>query len=381
MEEKLSLIKLSKKSWHFKLNKYIYGSRLINGNMRNLCPYFWMLMLALILAPIWGIFDLLLFRPFNWVVDMAERNLEENSRKWTQSLSPEEITNVFTDPYGGFNRYGFVSIPKTIRRMSYEQRTKLLKEWAQKHLNIDVTTDEGQTKWVEYVRSTEERRAIAEARAIERQKEQDRIEYERLEKKRAKEQAIRNKFNSIAQPFNWFFRKIREAFTFDTTGKIVRASKRVIGAIITSGLVIGLYFVVQYIVFVVMLIADVWDTSDVLNGMLWTGIALAGVAVFVGLVFLIKYFVEQYKEGKKRYVLIDAAIWIGTYLIYYPVKILVYYPLYFVIWSFICKTIGVAIIWNSLVSFWKGLMSVTGIFGEYFGRSKGDYCPGIDWEE
>jgi len=31
------------------------------------------------------------------------------------------------------------------------------------------------------------------------------------------------------------------------------------------------------------------------------------------------------------------------------------------------------------VKFIKGLVSSTGVFGEYFGASYSDYCPGIEW--
>jgi len=38
------------------------------------------------------------------------------------------------------------------------------------------------------------------------------------------------------------------------------------------------------------------------------------------------------------------------------------------------------LIWKGLCALGRGLANSTGVFGEYFGASYSDYCPGIEWE-
>ena len=51
---------------------------------------------------------------------------------------------------------------------------------------------------------------------------------------------------------------------------------------------------------------------------------------------------------------------------------------YTVLFKFILKPIGI-FIGKLFVGIVKGIGSSSGIFGEYFGASYSDYCPGIEW--
>ena len=74
--------------------------------------------------------------------------------------------------------------------------------------------------------------------------------------------------------------------------------------------------------------------------------------------------------------------WFRPFTFLYSVgKYLVFYPLYFIFVSFLWKLVIVNIIWGIIQGFGTTLIQSTGIFGEYFSKTKGDYCPGIEWED
>jgi hypothetical protein len=81
------------------------------------------------------------------------------------------------------------------------------------------------------------------------------------------------------------------------------------------------------------------------------------------------------------------------YLIWYPVKYIaivlaygavyiLWVPVKFFFYTFLWNIVIVNVamfIYKILSSFVKGLANSTGVFGEYFGASYSDYCPGIEW--
>ncbi len=55
MSDEKAAVKLSTRSWHYKLVKFILGSAAPTPtNMHNLCPYFWLLVFSILITPIWG---------------------------------------------------------------------------------------------------------------------------------------------------------------------------------------------------------------------------------------------------------------------------------------------------------------------------------------
>jgi hypothetical protein len=110
------------------------------------------------------------------------------------------------------------------------------------------------------------------------------------------------------------------------------------------------------------------------------------IGVFVG--SWLQKIVNKYKSGKKIWY-IEPLI----YLFWYPAKyifLFIMYALLYVIWipikyifyKFLWNTVLVnlgILIWKGLCAFGRGLVNSTGVFGEYFGASYSDYCPGIEW--
>jgi len=385
MEEKLSLIKLSTKSWHFKLNQYVYGSKIINTNIKNLCLYFWMLVLAIIIVPFVATIKILFLKPIIFIINKNNENFEKNVYKWINNLTPAQFADVFI--FHGYdinlnefnltinNHPNLTKItPKKFIFLCYN-KYEIFEKWINDHLKINIYTYEG----------IEEFNNSYQNFIYEREKSINKIynvEYEKIslkekkrEKRKEKEEEI---INILTKPFNWFFETIKKAFTFNTTTKIVKTSKHIIGAIITIGITILFFYLVQYIVYLIMIIASLNILDELLKFLL--AILFVSALLLVAIYFIVCG-IDNYKYNNKHYLIIDSIIWIATYLVYQPAKILIYYPLYFIIVILVWKTICISIIWNSLKSFWNGIISVSGIFGEYFGRSKGDYCPGIEWED
>lgn len=50
------------------------------------------------------------------------------------------------------------------------------------------------------------------------------------------------------------------------------------------------------------------------------------------------------------------------------------------IWKIILVNLGL-FIWKVLSALGHGIINSTGVFGEYFGASYSDYCPGIEWAD
>jgi len=153
MEEKLSLIKLSTKSWHFKLNQYVYGSKIINTNIKNLCPYFWMLLLAIIIVPFVATIKILFLKPIIFIINKNNENFEKNVYKWINNLTPAQFADVFI--FHGYdinlnefnltinNHPNLTKItPKKFIFLCYN-KYEIFEKWINDHLKINIYTYEG----------------------------------------------------------------------------------------------------------------------------------------------------------------------------------------------------------------------------------------------
>ena len=95
MSEKAN-VKLSTRSWHYKLIKFILGSIAPTpGNMHNLCPYFWLMIFSIIVfpivAPIRALW-LLLSAMMNAMDKlMYESYILPNANRWEDKLSEMDV--------------------------------------------------------------------------------------------------------------------------------------------------------------------------------------------------------------------------------------------------------------------------------------------------
>jgi hypothetical protein len=382
MEEKAKLIKLSANSWHYKLIKFWFGKAVKEPkNIKNLCPYFWMMMGALLITPLAGPFYLI-YSGVRFVLRMIaklfNKFLDSKINKWINSISDVEAWDLFF--YAGYDtklieRPGFVA-----GKRDYD----LLKIWAAKK-GIDVNDKKFESKIEKYFEKIKAERAL---RIAERQKidsEESNIRWKKSEAKRNRDLKIKETLDSVFQSILEPFRKIGKSISKPKVnmGSVIKIAKRVTGFIITAILMFLMFFVVQGITWVIMAISSVWNTGSVVSALLfllkWGGIIVLLLGVIIGIAYLISIAKIQYTKGKiswwyAPFIYIGLGVW-------YLVKYMILYPGYFIFVSCIWKFFAVGVIWGILKGLGKGFLKFTGIFGEYFSGSYGDYCPGISWEE
>jgi len=164
--------------------------------------------------------------------------------------------------------------------------------------------------------------------------------------------------------------KIRKAVT--SWKNIIKWTKRFVGLLITGALLWVTYYVVNLIGRGVLWCIDNWNGENVLFRLTIVGI----IAAFIGVFFALRaWALYMGKHGTKLWYV--KAIYLFFYwVVFMPLKIILYHFLWQLIltnlWWLIEK--GAKIIWGTLLGF-------LGIFGEYFGASYTDYCPGVIWEE
>jgi len=351
LNEKAS-VKLSKRSWHYRLLKFVWGEDVREFN--NLCPYYWLMVfnmfVVIFVAPIKG---------FVWIIDkFVDAILIPNAKSWAKNMSDMELTSLYdweekdvSKPFG----YRFLG------------RGRAMGIWAEKN-GIDLNTQEGQDKLYDII--VKNREEISDERM--KQKEERRI----LKAKRlARTSKISEGFDDSMDSIGAFLSNIFSKITIDFSG-IIRWTKRIVGLIITIIGTIGFFYIASWLVKgILWLVANwVWITF------FWVIGIITAVVLFVLLIMGIKAWAEwindKYNYGNK--------IWyveILKWVVFYPIYYLVFWPVYIIFWIVICKFIFVTLIWGGLKLLWKAIMGFLGIFGEYFGASYTDYCPGIDWED
>lgn len=378
MDNKLNLIKLSTKAWHFKLNRYIFGHKMINTSMNNLCPYFWLLVAAMFLVTIVGPIDYLIIKPINWLIKKIsvrfKKMKERRIHNWLMNLPLEAATCIW-DSNGDMTNIGRYYLPNYILNSKYDHRSFFIyltdvlnlnySKWKEIHDEYDEDTNQYVMKYYEEINKVYNTKA-------------------RVKETRSKtNESIDKFFNGILTSIENFFSRIKKGFTFNNTAKIIKITKRFIGGIITGGLLFVLFFVVNGISRAILWCIENWNGPIFREVMTNILIILAIIIVLALIVFLIQAIVDWLKTAYKsnsNNIIFNIVYFIFVKIIYGFIYYILWISIKFIIQGFLWKILCIGIIWNSLKSFWDGLMSVSGIFGEYFGRSKGDYCPGIEWE-
>ena len=331
--EKQTLIKLSTRAWHYKFMAWALGSLSpTSSNMFNLCPYFWLLIFSLIASPL--IVIVKFFKVLFVAIDsfIERKFMIPNAQGWYENLTKEDVTKMWYWNYS----YGYSS--KYLNRLD-KTYDELLKEFYEKDTGkkLDSTDSSEFRNW---------------ANAI--QQELRRIKALKKPKTKLSDKLV----NFLSSKLD----NIKEYIS--VWSAIIKWTKRFTGLVIT---VIGLfltYFIVTFITKgTIWLIAN-WDWTIVLYIVL-------GLLVVVLFVVIIGSCVEWIEYMKRK----------GTKLWY--VKVLYYLiaiPIISVFYHFFWRFIVIQIIYGALKAFWRGFVSFLGIFGEYFGTSYTDYCPGIEWE-
>ena len=368
MTQEKASVKLSTKKWHYKLVKFILGGLAPTPqNMHNLCPYFWLLVASLLVTPVYGPLKLLAIG-FAKILDATANMMDKfliipAADSWEEKLSDldvwqilswdYEIKKVFRSVYGDDHRY------MNKERFSYDWYRKTYKK------KVFVNEVEGQTygkytkgfeTWFETCRDEAER-ITEEARAAKKALQ---------EKKEAYETRMRNfRYNADS-----FFDNIKDRVS--SWKSIIKWTKRVVGLIVTGAFLVATYFIVNFASRGVLWLVENWDWHVFLIAM----IVLAAFGALVGLVALLQAFFKYMEAKGAMNLWYIKVLYYLTMIVWWPCKIIFYRFL----WQLVCVN-GWFLIKRAARMVWGSFLGFFGIFGEYFGASYTDYCPGIEWDE
>ena len=399
--ESPKLMKVSMKSWHYRLMKYVLGQYVPTPQtMQNGCPYFWLLIFSMLVVPFKyagnGLvsfflgFPYLFWKAVEWLAYITLRAIPE-----------EKAYGI--DYYG--NQYrGTYDVPIFASVYFKNSRKSFIDTYIRVKYGIDKEIDP--IKYQEKVdalmllrKTYEDNRALVNS--IRREKQ--RVELEKsleIDRIRNKKRKLRQKRNELFwRPVNEILAKIKKSIsntlTFDyRRSPIIKRTKQFIG------LIISLIVLVAVSMAVIMLTTTTIAIIDGIGYLFanYAGIIFTGLAIILLAIILtaIGYFVYNWVQGLVGKYEVGKKIWYVEgvlYAIWYPVQYLakflfyaIYYvfykPLYFIL--FIILYNGIIInsgmfIWNIMKALGAIIMGSLGIFGEYFGASKKDYCPGLEW--
>jgi len=393
--DKPKLMRVSRKSWHYRLMKYILkGNTPTPRDMQNGCPYFWLLIFSMLVLPFKLLFVagksviLLVPKMLFWV-------LKQMVNSWITSLDDETAYDMY---WGG----GEAKMPKTAKIFFDNSDdsffdfflSKKYKDLNKQDPNYEEKRKEIQDKWRTWRDDLDEKRSVQHEETRKRNAERDALKREHDKKRREAQE----RWDAKMQPFKiwrketatWF----RKTFTVERgrVNMIVKRTKQFMGAVVTLLTLALTFIVVNYVSLALMVAAD-WCITN------WIVFAVIGLlAVAVGILYLLyvlvtswlQNVVNRYERGKRVWY-IEPFI----YLIWYPIKYIalaiafvvvkiiwaiIKFIFYTAIFKYFLKPIGLFIA-KIFVGLAKGIGSSSGIFGEYFGASYSDYCPGIEWTD
>lgn len=390
MEEKTKHIQLSTDQWHYKLIKFVFGKMTPDPTtMVNLCPYFWILIASLFLVVFITPFKLLgwlLKWIFEEIIASIERQEESRSRRWVSGLSKVEALELYSQATEGYEEYlrsRFLRIPKRIAEKT--SKWGLLDKWARSQ-GYNASDPDYKEKLEEAFKLVREERKtlLAELDGIRSEKWKKDAEKRRCKEDR--ERKIEERMDSITNIFNPSIKKVKKALTFKANDytSIIKITKQFVGLLLTGILAVATFFLVQLTLWFIFWLINIWYWPNIVYFLGCFGAAIVIIAALVGLAYLIQYLSEKAKEYREDN---DIIIWYVRPFIYLDIgtysfgKFVFYYPGRFIFYSFLWKCIVVGLIYGILKSFWNAIIKAIGIFGEYFGSSYTDYCPGIKWEK
>lgn len=392
--EKPKLMRVSMKSWHYRLVKYVLGSNAPTPKtMQNGCPYFWLLIFSLLVAP-FKFVGMLLFDIVMLFPRLLIWSLEKFIDNWLMSVEDEEIYDYYYSQYYGGNTY--LKLPTTARFYFKNRDTDIIDYYLLEKYKLNYNANQTEylekkkelelkwSAWSQQIKANKEAQAKKDLLDIQEKRRKDAIKKAKWDARMAKWDArMKPLYNAIAKIVDG----IVDALTFNLDWKnIIRRTKQFVGGLITV-IMVGISFViVNLLAYVLTLFID-WSIDN------WFIYAcILGLAAIVGLVYLIGFFivgwlqkiVNKYKTGKKVWY-VEPLIWL-----FYPLKYIALGIAYGVLFIIVKPVVWfgrdviaqfASYIWGGLCSIGHGIMGSTGIFGEYFSASYTDYCPGLEWAD
>jgi len=392
--DKPKLMRISKKSWHYRLLQYVLKDNVPTPHdMQNGCPYFWLVLFSMLVVPF-----IVIFKTVKWVIFLIPEALfwvlEQMVNSWLAGLDDEA---AYEFEYNG--RYGKTKMPTTAKiffdktdddffQLFLSKKYKVKKsdpKYAEKRAEIEG-------KWKVWREDLDKRREEQEARNSEKEKERRRLKEIHDQKRRESEARWEKRMQPIEEGFANIGAWFRKTFTVERGRRnmIVKRTKQFVGAVVTLVVLTATFFAVNYISLALMVAAD-WCIA---NWLVFVVLALIGIGC--GVLYLLyvlisswgQTVVNKYNRGKKVWY-IEPLI----YLVWYPVKYLaiaiafvvvkiiwaiIKFIFYTLLFNWFLKPIGL-FIGRGCVTLAKGVIGSTGIFGEYFGASYSDFCPGLEW--
>ena len=391
--DKPKLMRVSLKSWHYRLIKYVLrDSAPTPKTMQNGCPYFWILMFSMLVVPF-----ILLGKGILWIALLIPQILfwvlEQMVINWIENLDDE---TAYEMDYYGMQRG---KVPKTAQIFFNNSQDNFFELFLSKKHNVKTTDSnyaekraEIRAKW-ELWRNEQDKKRDEERKV---QTEKEAMEYNRRRIQEAKREEARILWEARMRPIKEGFNDIgawfKKTFTVERgrVNAIVKGTKQVVGALVTVLILFVTGFLVNYISLGLMWLIDLCISNWIIL------VGVVGAFAIMGLVYLIyillsswvQTILNKYECGKK--------VWYVQpfiYAIFYPLKYLfmaiafivvkilweiVKFIFYTAIFKNFFKPIGLFIA-KLAVGLWNGIVGSTGVFGEYFGASYSDYCPGIEW--
>ena len=368
-------IKLSTNSWHYRLIVFVFGANAPSPyKMRNLCPYFWLLMFCMLIG---GPFKAL-FRSVHYVLNLMFGWIGEYFDAWLKNYAMNALGDL---PSGDNSFYLSVhDLPVGLR--IYKSRSdmtmnELRSMYFKNKYGVDIDTDEGKQWHEDHIKQMNlSRQAARERLRIKEEKSRARAEARARRMAAIQERTafINEWLDGVTDMLKSMSGSVK--VDIDLTW-FINIAKKVTGALITGLIFAASYFLVMVTSVFVAYLYSIWSWPAIWEVTLSALIVIAAVAV----ILYISYLINEWYEGL-RYS--DKSEWwiskIFIYGVYYPGFYVLYIPLMFLLYRFMWQAVIIWAIWGVIKATGRALKSFTGIFGDYFGSAYSGYCPGIEWD-
>lgn len=359
-DNKDSLIHISTKSWHYRYMKWMLNNMAPDvSTMKNLCPYFWMLIFTLFITPFTVPF-IAIFKGISKFGNLISDKIYDKikvpaTRSWFNNLTGQEILDLW-DTY-----YINVSI-ETLDILGVNSDRELCAKWFEEKFPKSAykvkDKDKGELRvsdeFLDYIKNQRNERL----KIVEKKKQ------ERIEKSSNNDlQNIKKTSDSI----NDFIDKIIDKIKNQKV--IIKVTKKIVGALVTLTLGAGMFIIVNLLTKLLLLIIYNWTpyTTTVVAALF---IIIIATIVVVFISNIIKKVLSNLPKAN-----FDSGVFLPFKYIYKIFK--------FIIYDFLIKMILLKL-FNVLLPItiitWRSTIGFFGIFKDYFKASYSDYCPGIKWD-
>jgi len=364
--------KISTKKWHYKLIKFVLG----NGaptpqNMHNLCPYFWLLIFSMF-ASIFVVIAKVISKTFGWLFKKFDHFIdfilvEPSARSWFNDLSELDVHRLYTRDKSVSNLY----------KKSKQGKTKY---------GYPISSTDVVNKWYKKVYKQSIYELNEEGEEVERYTKNFRAwDFEQQNIRRnlllIAQQEKRKKLENKTVDFGKFIDNVGDSISSAQSSmaewkNIIKWTKRTMGALITTIGLSVIYVVVNFMGRGFLWLVENFNGPVVLEKLIMMGIILAIIAVVVGIILLIRLWLIYVADKGLKLWYAKIIFYFAKYVIFVPVKF-IFVDL---LWYFVLINLFKGLIAGTIMVK-EGILGFLGIFGEYFGASYTDYCPGLEWEE